>query len=337
MSDRISVVLATFEGEHYLGEQIASIVAQRRLPDEVIVVDDASTDGTQERLIEFQERAPFDVHLVLRQEHLGTWATFEEGIEAATGDIIAICDQDDRWREDKLAVLAARMEARPDALMAFSDARLIDAEGTLLGRSRWRVAGFAPGVSRAVAADPFGPLLTRQAVSGCSMAVRRELIPALLPFPMDLHPGLPSMMYDRWISLVAAATAPVLALPEKLLDYRIHPDQQVGIPALGVRRLAPALALHGAQLVHGRAEAQRRAGYHSVHLDEIAKRLDAADLSSFDSDARLDSARRHLQFRLALGRRRLGRVPSVVGEMRRGDGYRRFSLGIATAIADITR
>ena len=337
MSDRISVVLATYNGDRYLGEQLASLMAQRQLPDEVIVVDDGSEDPTPERLVEFQERAPFRVRLVLRNEHMGTWLTFEEGIEAASGDVIVLCDQDDRWREDKLSLLSHHLAARPDALMAFSDARLIDAEGTLLGRSRWRVAGFAPSVSKTVAADPFGPLLTRQAVSGCSMAFRRALVPALLPFPVDLHPGLPSMMYDRWISLVAAAAGSVITVPEKLVDYRIHPGQQVGIPALSVRRFAPSLALHVAQLVHGRAEAQRRAGYHCAHLDEIVKRLDAARLATVESDARLDAARRHLQFRLALGEPRRGRFGSVLREWRRGDSYRRFSLGLATAVADLTR
>jgi hypothetical protein len=70
------------------------------------------------------QRAPFPVELVLREEHLGTWATFEEGLRRATGDLLVICDQDDRVaRAQARRRLADRMAARPDALMAFSDAR----------------------------------------------------------------------------------------------------------------------------------------------------------------------------------------------------------------------
>ena len=335
--DRVSVILATYQGEQYLAQQLESLRCQSRPPDELIVIDDASSDATPAMLRDFAATAPFPVELVLRTEHLGTWTTFEEGLRLATGDIIFICDQDDIWRPEKLAVMADRMAGQPEALMAFSDANLIAADGRLIGRSRWRVAGFSPRQSRAVSLDPFGPLLSRQAVSGCTMAIRSELLAALLPFPIDIHPGLPVMMYDRWISLVAAAAAPVIAVPERLVDYRIHPAQQIGIPALPIRRLVPQAALHGAQFLHGHAEVTRRMEYHLAHFDEIDKRLIVGQLDTPDSVGRLADARRHLRFRCGLDRRRRVRVWAVAEEMRRVDGYRRFSLGAASAMADVAR
>lgn len=334
---RISVVLATFNGAEFLGEQLASLRRQTRLPDEVIIVDDGSVDATPSILRTFADQAPFPVQLVDREAHRGTWQSFEEGVRLSRGDLLFICDQDDRWRPEKLAIMTERLAARPDALMAFSDATLIDAEGRTIGRSRWRVAGFSPRQSRAVALDPFGPLLSRQAVSGCTLAIRAELIDALLPFPMDVHPGLPVMMYDRWMSLVASAAGPVLTVPERLVEYRIHPGQQIGIPALGVRRLMPRLALHAAQFIHRRRETNQRLAYHLAHLDEIEKRLMVSGLDSSASDARLAAAARHLRFRESLDHRRLGRVGPVTAEMWHEDGYRRFSLGAASAVADITR
>ncbi len=335
--ERVSVVLATFFGEQYLAEQLTTLSLQTRVPDEVVVVDDGSTDRTTQLLRRFRDSSPFPVELVLRSEHLGTWSTFEEGLRRATGDILVICDQDDRWHHRKLEVLTQRLAAQPEALMAFSDARLIDAHGRTIGRSRWRVAGFSPRTSKAVALDPFGPLLSRQAVSGCTMAVRAELLAALLPFPSGIHPGLPVMMYDRWMSLAAAAAGPVITVPEKLVDYRIHPDQQIGIPALRIRRVAPRSALQAAQFLHGRLEIQRRMDYHLAHLEEIEKRLVVTGLASDASDARLESAKRHLAFRSALDPRRRARVRAVRQELQSEDGYRRFSLGVASALADLTR
>ena len=335
--ERLSVVLATYNGSRYLPAQLASLVAQARLPDEVVIVDDCSSDDTPTLLREFVATAPFPVDLVLRRERLGTCHTFEEGMRRATGDLLVICDQDDRWREHKLAVFAERMAHRPDALMGFSDARLISSDGRPIGRSRWRVAGFSPRRARAVASDPFGVLLSHQAVSGCTMAVRSELLPALFPFPADIHPALPVMMYDRWISLVAAAAAPVVTVPETLVDYRIHPEQQIGIPALRIRRVLPRTALHGAQLLRGRVESGQRMGYHLAHLAEIEKRLVVAGMASERSSAVLTAAEDHLRFRGALAVARRARLRGVIGELRREDGYRRFSLGLASAMADLAR
>ncbi len=335
--DRVSVVLATFNGSRYVAEQLASLVEQTRQPDEVVVVDDASDDGTVALVEAFAERSPAPVRLVARSEHRGTWATFEEGLRRATGDVLVVCDQDDHWAPEKLEVLLRGLAERPDALMAFSDARLIDPHSRVIGRSRWRVAGFSPRNVQLVSLDPFGQLLSHQAVSGCTMAIRADLLPALLPFPADVHPGLPRMMYDRWMSLMAAAAGPVVTVPEKLVDYRIHPAQQSGIRAFRARRLAPRTALLAAQFVHRRAEVNRRLGYHAAHLEEIRKRLEAADLADGETLARLAAAQRHLRMRGALGAVRRRRIRVVSAEYRRLDGYRRFSLGLASALADIVR
>jgi glycosyltransferase involved in cell wall biosynthesis len=336
-ADRLSVVLATYQGEEFLAAQLASLVSQARLPDEVVIVDDCSSDATPALLSEFAQRAPFPVDLVLRREHLGTWATFEEGLRRATGDILVICDQDDVWREHKLALLADRMAVQPDALMAFSDARLIDSAGELIGRSRWRVAGFSPRTMRAMSRDPFGPLISHQAVSGCTMAIRAGLLPALLPFPAEVHPALPTMMYDRWISLMAAAAAPAITVPEPLVDYRIHPGQQIGIPALRIRRIVPRAALSGAQFLRSRFEVAQRMEYHLAHLEQIDKRLAAAGLDTPRSRDALSAAEEHLRFRSSLAPHRRSRLGPVLGELRDADGYRRFSLGVSSAVADLAR
>lgn len=336
-AERVSVVMATFNGADFLDEQLESLVAQTQLPDELVVVDDASTDGTQEILSAFARRAPFPVEVVLQPYHVGTSPNFEEGIVRSTGGIIAICDQDDRWRPDKIAVMASRMARQPDALMAFSDAVLIDAEGRQIGGSRWRVSGFSPRVWRSMEDDPFGPMLGRQLVSGCTAAFRRELVPAILPMPAGVHPALGDIMYDRWISLVAAAVAPVMTVPERLIEYRIHPGQQIGIPALKVRRLAPRAALHGGQFVANRTEKQGRADYYRAHLQEIAKRLEATDMASGDSNLRLHLGEQHLAARSAIVGDRRHRLREVVRQYRDPDGYRRFALGLATAMADLTR
>jgi glycosyltransferase involved in cell wall biosynthesis len=335
--ERVSVVLATYNGERFVAEQLETLRQQTRRPDELIVVDDASDDSTVAIVREFARHAPFPVEIVVQSEHVGTCENFEEGLRLATGDIIAICDQDDRWMPEKLAVMEERMHQRPEALLAFSDAVLIDIDGDRLSRSRWRIAGFGASQWQAMERDPFGQMMKRQIVSGCTAAIRAEILPALLPFPAGLHPALPTMMYDRWISLLAAAAAPVLTIPERLVEYRIHPAQQIGIPALRLRRVMPHAALRAGQFVAPRIEKTGRFAYQQQHIKEIQKRLVVSGLHSGDADLRLRLADEHLRTRELLELPRRERTRPVLREYLNDDGYRRFSLGLAAAVSDITR
>jgi hypothetical protein len=229
------------------------------------------------------------------------------------------------------------MQRRPDALLAFSDAVLVDAGGRPLSRSRWRIAGFGPAQVAALEHDPFGQMMMRQIVSGCTAAIRRELLAALLPFPRDLHPALPMMMYDRWISLLAAAAGSVIAVPERLVDYRIHDGQQIGIPALQLRRVAPQAALRLGQFVAPKIEKDGRFAYQQEHLREIDKRLSVAGMDSGISERWVRLAEDHLRTRGRLSASRRSRLQPVLRDYLGADGYRRFSLGAAAALSDLTR
>lgn len=331
------MVLATYNGDRFLSEQLESLERQSRLPDEVIIVDDHSTDGTAALLTSFAHRARFPVDLTIFEERMGTWEAFATAISRSSGQIILICDQDDRWAPEKVAVMVERMEANPDALLALSDSVLIDQYGGFLSRSRWRVAGFGPPSWVALAEDPFGQMLARQIVSGCTAAIRSELVPALLPFPEDLHVALGTMMYDRWISLLGAVVSPILLVPERLVEYRIHPGQQVGIPGLPVRRFLPRASLQLGQFRAGRVEKNGRYAYSIAHLEEIEKRLDVNDLLSADAELKLRLAREHLETRSGLPAQRRLRARPVLQHLVEVDGYRRFSLGLSTALADLLR
>ena len=337
-AERVSVVLATYNGEPYLAEQLDTLASQTRLPDELVVFDDGSTDRTVEILRSFERTAPFPVEVVAPGDHVGTCEAFGETMRRATGTILAICDQDDLWEPEKLAVMEQRMAGRPAALLAFSDATLIDVHGTPLSRSRWRLAGFGPSQWASMERDVFGEMMKRQIVSGCTAAIRSTILHALLPFPSDLHPALPTMMYDRWISLMAAAAAPVITIPERLVRYRIHPHQQIGIPALELRRLFPQAALRLGQFVAPRIEKSGRFAYQQEHLREIHKRLAASGLDSGESDLRLRLAEQHMAMREQLDDSSWReRARPVAHQYLNADGYRRFSMGLSAALSDIAR
>ncbi len=118
---RVAVVVPVFNGERFLAETLESICAQSRRADEIIVVNDCSTDRSSEiaRI--------FDVTVIDLERSTGPGGARNRGIQAATADVIALCDADDLWLEDHLASVVGLLERFPEAGMAFSRVRLFGA------------------------------------------------------------------------------------------------------------------------------------------------------------------------------------------------------------------
>ena len=107
----VSVAMATFNGARFLEPQLESLACQRRVPDELVVCDDGSTDATTEILESFRRRAPFAVRVTRNERHLGWMENFVIALGGCQGEIVAWCDQDDIWHPDKLARCAPILRA----------------------------------------------------------------------------------------------------------------------------------------------------------------------------------------------------------------------------------
>src|SRR6267154_3101567 len=126
-SVKLSIAMCTYNGAAYLSEQFESLATQTRVPDELVVCDDSSTDNhTREMVAAFARRAPFAVRLFVNKQNLGSKRSFELAIRRCRGEIIFLCDQDDVWREDKLAVIERTFSSSPQTGLVFSDAELVD-------------------------------------------------------------------------------------------------------------------------------------------------------------------------------------------------------------------
>src|SRR5687768_16857497 len=123
---KISVAMCTYNGAQFLRAQFESIIAQSRRPDEIVVCDDCSTDETRALLNQFAADSPIPVLLHFNEQNLGSVMNFEQAIRMCTGDVIALSDQDDVWREDKLQLIEQAFHKTPEAGLVFSDAELVD-------------------------------------------------------------------------------------------------------------------------------------------------------------------------------------------------------------------
>ena len=113
--------MCTFNGAEFLPAQLESILAQTRPPDEIVVCDDASTDETTGILRSF---AADSVKLKFNQQNVGSVKNFEQAISLCTGDVIALSDQDDVWREDKLELIESAFHKNPKQAWSFRTQRL---------------------------------------------------------------------------------------------------------------------------------------------------------------------------------------------------------------------
>ena len=335
---RISVAMCTFNGAAFLGPQLETIARQTRLPDELVVSDDRSTDDSVEIVEKFAAESAFPVEVTTADRHLGSTRNYERVIQRCSGDVIVLCDQDDVWFPNKLERIERAFARSERVGLAFSDAHLIDAEGRSTGHRLWDIAGFTSSQRSRMRRDPLGVLMGRSIVSGCTLAFRSSYRPLLVPFPPERAAPRMRLIHDRWISLVLAVTSDVAVIDEPLVGYRIHPRQQVGIPRLQVRKVVPQSVLRFRQVAVPHPLMIERLEATIDHLSTVRRRLEGASgLEDREGAvARLDDAIAHTRSRAALPRSRLSRLPGVVRELASGR-YHRYSLGFASAVADIGR
>jgi hypothetical protein len=226
---RISVAMTTYNGACFLREQLDSILAQSRLPDELVVCDDRSSDETGEILAEYSSRSPFTMKVVVNDERLGSTKNFEKAIGLCSGDLIALCDQDDLWRPEKLAVIEAAFEADPGLGAVLTNADLIDKDGASLSGDLWAKCRFNE-VRQDILEGPgrFDLLFGLPFATGATMAFRSHFRPLLLPFPS----GSPTFIHDRWTAILIAAVGRIGIIRDKLIAYRLHSGQQLGVGKL---------------------------------------------------------------------------------------------------------
>jgi glycosyltransferase involved in cell wall biosynthesis len=220
----ISVAMCTYNGSRFLGEQLKSIEEQTMLPCELIVCDDGSTDSTPEIVRAFAARAPFPVHFERNAITLGSTRNFEKAISLSSGEAIALCDQDDVWRQDKLAWMSRVLEAEPQVGGVFSDAWLLDENSLTMPESLWEKQRFTSR-RQATVNDRFAAplmLLEKNAITGATFVFRSEFVQDVTPIPSE-------WVHDAWIALLIATQAQLRALPARLVSYRLHSGQQIGI------------------------------------------------------------------------------------------------------------
>lgn len=324
---RISVAMCTFNGAEFLPAQLTSIAEQTRPPDELVVCDDASTDATRDVLQSFAQTAQIPVSLYFSDENVGSVKNFERATGLCTGDVIALSDQDDVWRADKLQSIEQAFARNPKTGLVFSDAEIVDETLKPLGRRMWDQVRFDAHKQKLVRTGrALEVLIYGWTVTGATMAFRSEFVKLALPIPAKI-----AMIHDGWIALAIGAVADVDFIAEPLIEYRQHERQQIGEPKR--KREETPRGLQGFE-----AALHRRNSTSELHeiLSVLEERL-SAHQHSFDCRAALafvGDYSLHLDVRANLPRKRLSRLPRILRELMTMR-YHEYANGFKSAAKDL--
>lgn len=202
---KVSVAMATYNGENYLKQQVDSILSQLGCEDELVISDDHSSDQTLS-IIEKYKKEDHRVKLVMNEES-GVTSNFENAIKLTQNEIIFLSDQDDIWKPEKVETVKSYYEKNPKIQMIMSDITVVDNEVKTTIESFYEFRGSRSGVIKNIIKNSY---------IGCAMSFRTELKAQILPIPRNVP------MHDMWIGLVADMNKSALLIPEKLIYYRRH-------------------------------------------------------------------------------------------------------------------
>lgn len=197
----ISVCIATYNGEKYIHEQIASILQQIGNDDEIVVSDDGSTDKTLDVVRSFDAQ---NIHIYINKGDHGYTPNFENALRNAHGDYIFLSDQDDIWMPDKVEACMKYLKVND---FVVSDAQIVDGDNKPLFDSfcEQRKSKFG-----------FLNTLIRFSYLGCCFAFRRKVLSKALPFPKNHI----LCTHDNWLALVSTAFYKSAFIPLPLIRYR---------------------------------------------------------------------------------------------------------------------
>jgi glycosyltransferase involved in cell wall biosynthesis len=260
----VSVAIPAYNGADYLREAIDSVLAQTHRELEVIVVDDGSTDHTATVCASFGERVKY-----VYQENDGTNGAGARAaaVRAATGEWVAILDQDDRWLHAKIEKQLGALRAMPEAELSFTGFRAIDTEGQAVDDP----------ILTTPQGDVFHLLLSVNPYCASSALIKRTAIekygiPAPRPGPAD---------YEWWLHF--GRHCQVAVVPECLTEYRTHGENYSGNMTRLAEQVLELLDRQFANLHPDCDECGRSLRMGRKHFSELAA---DAHLNRFHEDAR---------------------------------------------------
>ena len=220
----IDILMATYNGEKFLSEQLDSIIAQNYTEWRLIIRDDCSQDRTVSILKRYQKKYSGKIKLISSKHPSGSaMNNFFKLLDYAKNDYIMFSDQDDVWKEDKIQTTLSKMNemekqfGTATPLLVHTDLSVVDENLTTINPSLFKMQDMD------YKRDKLNNLLATNIVTGCTMLFNRPLLNLLTQKPKQ------AVMHDMWIALVAIAFGKIGFVTEPTILYRQHGKNANGV------------------------------------------------------------------------------------------------------------
>lgn len=288
----ISVVMCTYNGAKYLKEQIDSILQQTIADFELVVCDDCSDDGTWEILQDYASSND-KIRVCRNERNLGFLKNYEKALGLASGEYVAMSDQDDIWMPNHLEVL---MKLLGEKTIACGNSLLVDENGGSLGMTLKEQEDLT-----VVSDNPMDVALSimvyRNPFQGAAMLFRRSFLEKALPIPEGVK------YHDSWFAALACFMEGISYTDETILKYRLHGGNQSGLHKKRNRRVIIEKRYDG-EFIEDRPIVLQQIKERKV-IDSISKRWTAMWLKRYfnlDRKTKAGEMENRLFFHLFRGR-----------------------------------
>ena len=217
--DKIDILLATYNGQEFLREQIDSILNQSYQDFNLIISDDSSEDETYKILKEY-EKKDSRIRLFRQEKNLGLIQNFEFLLKQVTSDYFMFSDQDDIWKENKMEKSINKLKQEKAALV-YTDLEIVDKNLEIIYPSYWKYKNIYKKIKKY---NNFEALYLNNFVTGCTILAKSNYIKDIVPLPKTSK----FMLHDYWTALVIASKDKIAYLDEPTIKYRQHKNNRVG-------------------------------------------------------------------------------------------------------------
>lgn len=220
MKEQIDVLLATYNGEKYLKEQMDSILSQTYQNIRLLISDDGSTDETRKILKEYQEKDK-RIKVYEQNENLGCIRNFEFLLKQVQSEVYMLSDQDDIWLPEKIEKTYEKLK-QEKADLAFCDLEVVDSNLQTMYPSFNEYMKLNRKIKKYGDSKKLNYLYN--CVTGCTIMARKKWIDKILPLPNQSK----YVLHDHWIALIVSLEGKLTYLPETYIKYRQHGNNEVG-------------------------------------------------------------------------------------------------------------
>lgn len=220
MKEQIDVLLATYNGEKYLREQLNSILAQTHKNIKVIISDDGSKDDTLGILREYEQKDD-RIKLYVQEKNIGVVKNIEFLLKKVQSPYYMLADQDDYWMPEKIEKSLEKLK-QEEADLVFGDLEVVDENLNTLYPSFNDYMLLTRKIKKYI--NDYRVNYLYNCVTGCTVLAKKETIEKILPLPTNSK----YLIHDHWIGLMVALNGKLTYMPEKYIKYRQHGDNQVG-------------------------------------------------------------------------------------------------------------